>query len=139
MMDWQPGQEDDEGISPDGDPGLPSARGGPVPDPARSGRDPRLALFAYDPSRVGGPVPSGRLALLVDELSGPGRRCPGASDDERIGLVRAWTTIESWAAAGKLGAIRDVMRHEGPPSPGADHGDLPETWSASLRYELAGA
>ena len=31
------------------------------------------------------------------------------------------------------------MRHDGPPSPGADHGGLPETWSRSLRYELSGA
>ena len=35
--------------------------------------------------------------------------------------------------------IREMMRREGAPSPGADHGDLPETWSRSLRYELAGA
>ena len=32
-----------------------------------------------------------------------------------------------------------MMRREGPPSPGSDHGDLPEDWSRSLRYELAGA
>jgi len=31
------------------------------------------------------------------------------------------------------------MRREGPPSPGSDHGDLPEIWSQSLRYELSGA
>ena len=41
--------------------------------------------------------------------------------------------------AGKLGVIREMMRCDGPPSPGSDHGDLPETWSASLRYELAAA
>src|SRR5580658_3975681 len=32
-----------------------------------------------------------------------------------------------------------MMRRDGAPSPGSDHGDLPETWSPSLRYELAGA
>ena len=79
------------------------------------------------------------MALLIDELSGPQRRCPGATGDELVGLLRAWAAIESWAAAGKLGVIREIMRREAPPSPGADHGDLPETWSASLRYELAGA
>ena len=114
---------------------LPAAQ---VPDPAPSGPDPRLAGFAWDDSRDA-PTPSGRLALLVDELSGPERRCPGATDDELIGMLRAWAAIESWAAGAKLGVIREVMRREAPPSPGADHGDLPEIWSQSLRYELAGA
>jgi Domain of unknown function (DUF222) len=140
-MDGQPGQEDGEGAGPDRDP-EPAASGTPVPDPAPDpappGPDPRLAQFAWDDSREG-PAPSGPMALLVDELSGPGRRCPGATGDERVGLLRAWAAIESWAAGGKLGMIREIMRSEAPPSPGADHGDLPETWSASLRYELSGA
>ena len=138
-MDGQPGQEDGEGAGPDRDPGPPSpGAGGPVPNPARPGRDPRLAGFARDDAR-GAPSPSARLALLADELSGPGRRCPGADDDELAGLLQAWAAIESWAAAAKLGVIREMMRRDGPPSPGSDHGDLPETWSASLRYEVAGA
>jgi Domain of unknown function (DUF222) len=115
-MDGQPGQEDGEG----------------------PGRDPRLAGFAWDDSRAA-PAPSSWLALLIDELSGPERRCPGAGDDELVGLLRAWAVIESWAAAAKLGVVREMMRRDGTPSPGSDHGDLPETWSASLRYELAAA
>ena len=141
-MDWQPGQEDGEGAGRDRDPEPPAGPGRPVPDPAQSGRDPRLARFA----RAGAPddsweppAPSGRLALLLDELSGPDRRCPGATADERIGMMQSWAAIESWAAGGKLGVVREVMRAEAPPSPGSDHGDLPETWSRSLRYELAGA
>ena len=140
-MDGQPGPEDGEGegAGPDRDPGRPSpGAGGPVPNPGRPGRDPRLAGFARDDSR-GAPAPSGRLALLADEVSGPQRRCPGADDDELVGLLQAWAAIESWAAAAKLGVIREMMRRDGPPSPGSDHGDLPETWSASLRCELAGA
>jgi hypothetical protein len=138
-MDGQPGQEDGEGAGQDRDPELPPPPSGtPVPDPAPSGPDPRLAAFAWDESRDA-PTPSGRMALLVDELSGPERRCPGATDDELIGMLRAWAALESWAAGAKLGVIREVMRREAPPSPGADHGDLPETWSPSLRYELAGA
>jgi hypothetical protein len=138
-MDGQPGQEDGEGAGQDRDPEpTPPASGRPVPDPAPSGPDPRLAEFACDESRDG-PAPSGPMALLVDELSGPGRRCPGANGDERAGLLRAFAAIESWAAGGKLGMIREMMRHDGPPSPGADHGGLPETWSRSLRYELSGA
>ena len=138
-MDGQPGQEDGEGAGQDRDPELPPPPSGtPVPDPVPSGPDPRLAGFAWDDSRDA-PTPSGRMALLVDELSGPERRCPGATSDELVGMLRAWAAIESWAAGAKLGVIREVMRREAPPSPGADHGDLPETWSQSLRYELAGA
>jgi Domain of unknown function (DUF222) len=135
-MDGQTGEEG-EGQDHHSEP-PPPPDGTPVPDPARPARDPRLAAFARDDSRDA-PTPSGALALLVDELSGPERRCPGATGDEKIGLLRAFAAIESWAASGKLGVIRDIMRDEGPPSPGSDHGDLPETWSRSLRYELSGA
>ena len=70
-MDGQPGQEDGEGAGQDRDPEpTPPPSGGPVPDPAPSGPDPRLARFAWDDSRDA-PAPSGRMALLVDELSGP--------------------------------------------------------------------
>ena len=140
-MDGQPGQDDGEGAGQDRDPEpTPPPSGSPVPDPAPAppGPDPRLAQFAHDDSRDA-PAPSGRMALVVDELSGPQRRCPGADGDELIGLLRAWAAIESWAAGAKLGVIREIIRREGPPSPGSDHGDLPETWSPSLRYELSGA
>ena len=138
-MDGQPGQDDGEGASRDPEP-PPPASGAPAPDPSPAPPfpDPRLAQFAYEDSRDG-PAPSGPVALLADELSGPGRRCAGATGDELVGLLQAWAAIESWAAAAKLGVIREIMRREAPPSPGSDHGDLPETWSASLRYELAGA
>jgi hypothetical protein len=135
-MDGQPDDEHD-GQDRHSDP-PPPADGVPVPNPARPARDPRLAAFAQDGSRD--PLtPSGALALIIDELSGPERRCPGATPDEKIGLLQAWATLESWSAAGKLAAIREIMRDEAPPSPGSDHGDLPETWSRSLRYELSGA
>ena len=137
-MDQQPGQEDGEDAGQDRDSEPPSASGGPGPDPAPPGPDPRLPQFAWDDSREV-PKPSGPMALLVDELCGTQRRCPGADGDELVGLLRAWAAVESWAAAAKLGVIREIMRREAPPSPGADHGDLPEMWSASLRYELSGA
>jgi hypothetical protein len=129
-MGWQPGPGGGTGTGPDRGPGLP---GGAPP-----ARDPRLSLFAGDGSQAG-PVPSGRLALLADELSGAGRRCPGATDNELVGLLREWAALESWAAGAKLGVVRELMRREGTPSPGSGHGDLPETWSPSLRHELAGA
>src|ERR1700727_2853786 len=114
-MDDQPGQEDGEGAGQDRDPAPPPPPPGPGsgpdsgpgpggpgaagPDPAaaRPGRDPRLAGFAWGDAREA-PAPSGRLALLIDELSGPERRCPGADDGEVTGLVRAAAAAESWAA-----------------------------------------
>jgi hypothetical protein len=141
-MDPQPGQEDGEGAARDRDPEPPPGYDRQGPGPAPSGPDPRLAMFACAGSPDGPwkpPAPSGQLALLLDQLAGPERRCPGATADEKVGLMQTFAAIESWAASGKLGVIRDFMRAEGPPSPGSDHGDLPETWSRSLRYELAGA
>ena len=129
-MGWQPGPGSGTGAGPDHGPGVP---GGMPP-----ARDPRLGLFAGDGAQAG-PVPSGRLALLVDELSGAEQRCPGATGNELIGLLRAWAALESWAAGAKLGVIRELIRRDGTPSPGSGHGDLPETWSSSLRYELAAA
>jgi hypothetical protein len=52
-------------------------------------------------------------------------------------MLRGWAAVESWAGSGKLGAVREMMRRDGDPAPGAGHGDLPEEWSASLSHELA--
>jgi hypothetical protein len=129
-MGWQPGPGDGTGASPDRGPGVP---GGAPPV-----RDPRLARFASDGGRDAS-VPSGRLALLADEVSGPERRCAGATDDELVGLLRTWAAIESWAAGAKLGVIAELIRHEDAPRNGGYHGDLPDEWSPSLRHELAAA
>src|SRR5262249_52873037 len=72
-------------------------------------------------------------------LSGPDRRCPGATDDELVGLLRAWAAVESWAAGAKLGVITELIRREGAAPDGGRHADLPDQWSASLRHELAAA
>jgi hypothetical protein len=124
-MGWQPGPGNAAGEDPDRGPG------GPPP-----ARDPRLAQFASAGGRDA-LVPSGRLALTADEVSGPGRRCPGASDDELAGLLRAWAAVESWAAAARLGVVAELIRRDGPPPHGGYHGDLPDEWSPSLRHELA--
>jgi hypothetical protein len=87
VMGWQPGLGGGTGARPDLGPGMLGA----APPQAR---DPRLAEFAGDGSQ-GTPVPSGRLALLADDLSGPERRCPGATDNELIRLLQTWAAIES--------------------------------------------
>jgi hypothetical protein len=107
--------------------------GGPSP-----ARDPRLAWFAPDTDGRDALVPSGLLALAADELTGPGRRCPDATADELTGLLRGFAALESWAAAGKLGVVAELIRRDDQPrKPCGYHGDLPDDWSASLRHDLA--
>ena len=134
-MGWQSGPGGGTGASPDRGPGVP---GGGEPGGAPPVRDPRLALFAGD-GLDGSPAPSGALALLADELSGPGRRCPGATGNEMAGLLRVWAAVESWAAGAKLGVIAELIRRDDTPPGAGRHGDLPDAWSPSLRHELAAA
>jgi hypothetical protein len=130
-MGWQSGPSNGAGASPDRGPGVPNAGVPPV-------RDPRLAWFASDADGRDALTPSGLLALAADEASGAERRCPAASDDELTGLLRGWTAIESWAAAGKLGVIAEMIRRDPHArKDGGRHGDLPDEWSPSLRHELA--
>jgi Domain of unknown function (DUF222) len=118
--------------------GLP---GGSAGAPGRA-RDPRLAGFAE-----GGPgdtcPPSAVLARVVDDLSGPDRRCGGATDEELIGLLGRWGALESWAAAGKLAAVRELIRRRARPGLGGyqppRHGDLPDQWHEGLAHEVSAA
>jgi hypothetical protein len=121
-MGWQPGPRGGTGASPDRDPGMP----GGMPFL----RDPRLAEFASDGGRDA-LVPSGRLALVADEVSGPERRCPGVTDDELVGLLRAWAAVESWAAGAKLGVIAELIRRDRAAPQAGRHADLPDQWSPS--------
>ena len=77
------------GEEPSRDTGLPGGAAGRRPD-----RDARLAAFAQ-----GGPgdscPPGAALAVTLQELSGPGWRCDGATDDELIGLLGRWQAVES--------------------------------------------
>ena len=55
-----------------------------------------------------------------------------------LGLLRQWQALESWAAAGKLGVLRALVRDDGQPLPGGGyHGDLPDGWTKSLTHEVA--
>jgi hypothetical protein len=141
----QPANGHGQGTEPGRGPGLPGRTPGApgpagvpdpaVPDPAM--RDPGVAGFAK-----GGVwdlcPPSAALAAAAEEASGPEWRCPGASDRELMGLLCRWAAIESWAAAAKLGVIREMMRREDQPWLRRGwHGDLPDVWSESLQHELA--
>ncbi len=118
-MGWQPGRDDDPGAVP----GHP--------------RDPRLAGFAQD-GEWDLARPSAALAAVLEEMSGPEWRCPGATRDEMLGMLRQAQAVESWAAAVKLGVLRWLVRDDDEPLPGGGyHGDLPEGWTKSLTHEVA--
>ena len=115
--------------------GLPGGVGG-----WRRERDPRLAGFAE--GGAGDTCPPGPgLAKDVAELSGPDWRCAEATDDELVGLLGRWQAVESWAAAGKLGVIRELIRRRALPGVrGQDvpaPGDLPDAWEEGLGHEVS--
>jgi len=112
------------------------ARRWPWP-PGAPHRDPRLRGFAKGGDWDTCP-PSAALATALESASGPGWRCPGAISDEMLGLLRQWQALESWAAAGKLGVLRALIRDEDQPLPGGGHhGDLPDGWTRSLTHDVA--
>jgi hypothetical protein len=136
-MERRPGAEEGPDEEP-GDSGLPGASGAPQP-PDGGTRDARLAGFARG-GEWDSAAPSAALAVVLQDVSGIAWRCPGAEHDELFGVLRQWAALESWAAAGKLGLLRSLMREEDLPLPGGDHhGDLPDGWTQSLTHEVSAA
>jgi hypothetical protein len=84
-------------------------------------------------------MPSAALAVALEAAAGPGELYEGADTDALVGIVRQWAAVESWAAAGKLGALRAMMREDGGGALLGRRGDLPEGWDDSLNYEVANA
>jgi hypothetical protein len=87
-------------------------------------------------------LPGPGLAVALAALSGPDWRCAGASDDELIGLLGRWAALEAWAAAGKLGVARELIRrragHGRIPSPVIPD-ELPRSWHEGTGHEAAAA
>ena len=116
---------------------LPGGSSG-VPGPRRD-RDRVLRLGDFATGCAGDTCPPGPdLAAAAAALSGPDWRCTGATDEELVGLLGRWAAVESWAAAGKLGVARELIRRRGLPGGGA-HGDLPDLWEDDLSHEIAPA
>ena len=115
--------------------GLP---GGPAAGPG-SPRD--LGFGDFATGGWGDTCPPGpALAATVDTLSGPGRRCDGATDEELVGLLGRWAAQESWSVAGKLGVLRALIRRRGVPVPGMVRpGGLPELWEGGTGHKVAAA
>jgi hypothetical protein len=145
-MGRQPGH-DGTGSTPGPDPlpgGTPEP--GPVPPPPRGAPGiPQAGPAGADsPSGFarGGQwdacAPSAALAVAAEVAAGPGWSCDGLTRDGMVGLLRQWQALESWAAAGKLGVLRALIREEDQPLPGGSYrGGLPEGWTKSLTHEVA--
>jgi Domain of unknown function (DUF222) len=122
----------------------PASGSEPADEPARDsgdGRDPRLAEFGQGGAGDACP-PSAALAAVVEDLSGPGWRCDGATDEELTGLLGRWEALESWAEAGKLGVIRELIRRRARPGLRGClpmHGDLPDQWHDGMAHEVSPA
>jgi hypothetical protein len=134
LMGWQPGGHSGTGEEPEPAPGL---LGQGVPGGSPLDRDLRLPGFArhgeWDTC-----APSAALAVALEAASGQEWRCPGATRDEMLGLLRQWQAVESWAAAAKLGVLRALIREDDEPLPGGGyHGDLPDGWTKSLTHQVA--
>jgi hypothetical protein len=101
------------------------------------GRDPRLAAFAEDNAADRCP-PGAWTGMVLNELSGPQRRCADATDDELIGLLGRWAAQESWTVAAKLGVIRELLRRRA--LDGAQvrrlPSGLPDAWDETVEHEV---
>jgi Domain of unknown function (DUF222) len=112
--------------------GIPAAH--PSPGPA-GGFASGGALDIAPPDPV--------LAAFAEEVTGPDGRCAGTTDDELIGVLRAWQRSESRAAARKLAVIAELIRRR--PAPGsaparpAGTDGIPRAWDKFCGDELAAA
>ncbi len=147
---WEP-DEDDEDWDEGGDT-FGSAAAGPLPELFEAGflpRDPGLD----PPDLISGPAggfagggvmdtapPCSTLAGFAEEVTGLSGRCAGASDDELVGVLRAWGRLESWAAERKLAVIAELIRRRpAPGNPPSGPGGMPRGWGKFCGDELVAA
>jgi hypothetical protein len=114
------------GEQPGRGPGLPG------------GRDSRLAAFAQADAADRCP-PGPWTGMVLDQLSGPQRRCADATDDELIGLLGRWAAQESWTVAAKLGVIRELLRRRALAGAAVRRlpSGLPDAWDEGTEHEVA--
>jgi hypothetical protein len=122
--------------------------GGDDPGPGGRGRDSRLPLFAQGRSWDTA-APSTWLAMNMSDVSRPGP-LDEATDDEALGILRKWRSLESWATSRKLALARELIRRHPMPgtdstdttiTPGTDAGStcLPAEWDPRLEREVSAA
>jgi hypothetical protein len=135
-MGWQAAGDPWTGDTPGQGSGASGQGAGPRERPGFPGL---LAEFEHGGPWAGA-VPSAALATALEHAAGPGGRYEGAGTDALVGIARQWAAVESWAAAGKLAALRAMMSEDSGGIPRLRRrGDLPEGWDDSLTYEISGA
>ena len=108
---------------------LPRDAEGPASRRPRRGGDSGFASGDALDTALPGPA----LAGFADAVTGTGHGYAGINDDELIGVLIAWQKTESWAAAGKLSAVAELIRRRpatgfaDPSDPGAASGGSGDT------------
>ena len=99
-------------------------------------RDQRLELFGQgqwaDEARG-----SGWLALQAGDVSRP-EVLAQASEDEVLGIGRAWKALEAWVFTRKLAVVRELIRRN-PLDERWEPAGLPREWQPQLHHEVAAA
>jgi Domain of unknown function (DUF222) len=130
------GSNDSGDSSSDGEQPRDRASGGGTASDRK--RDPRLAMFARG-GRDDRAKPNAWQAMVIADVTGPDGDCPDATDDELVGLLRGWASLDSWVYAGKLKVVRALLRRR--PNPGRCVGytesGLPQVWDARLAREIS--
>ena len=104
----------------------------PRRSPSRWRRPPGRALLL--PGRAASGL-AGRAAALRG-----GRLYAGAGADALTGIVRQWAAVESWAAAGLMGALAAMMHDDDTGTPVLSRRTgMAQGWDDSLNYEIAAA
>jgi hypothetical protein len=125
-MDWQATGDPRPGGQPDREHGLPHPPGSP-------------AGFDHGGTWAEA-APSAALAAALERAAGPEDLYHGAGTDALVGIARQWAALESWAAAGKLAALRAMTREDAERRPLLRRrSDLPDGWDDNLTYEISGA
>ncbi len=141
-----PGQDDGTSGQVPGQPGQGQGPGLPGQDGSTPGEKPAPAGPPGLPAGFehGGPwaqaAPSAALATALEHAAGPAGLYEDSGTDALVGIARQWAAIESWAAAGKLAALRAMTREVAGGTPRLRRrADLPDGWDDSLTYEISGA
>jgi hypothetical protein len=108
-------------------------------DEAAASRTGPVAAFASGGS-LDRALPGVVLASFADEATGDDGRCGDASDNELIGMLKAWQRIGSWVAARRLAVTAELIRRR--PAPGClpeGPAGMPPAWGKFCADELAAA
>src|SRR5260221_14796640 len=100
-------------------------------------RDQRLKWFAQGRGADVAPG-SGWMAQQAGDVTRP-EVLERATDDEVLGIGRAWKALETWCFTQKLAVVRELIRRyplRTRDDPGVPDGGLPGDWDPRLHHEV---